>query len=47
MFTSEKTGTVFELHNCDKFFSLHTAYKGIEHGLIARNFFNQVMEKDF
>ena len=47
MFTSEKTGTTFRLRNCDKFFSLHTAYNGIEPSLFTNNFFNQNIEKHF
>ena len=47
MFISEKTDVKFNLQNCDMFFALHTAYRGIEYSLTARNFFDQVIEKGF
>ena len=47
MFISEKTGMEFELRNCDRFLSLHTAYNGIEQGLLLKNFFNQDIKKSF
>ena len=37
----------FELRNCDRFLSLHTAYNGIEQGLLLKNFFNQDIKKSF
>ena len=47
MLTSEKTDIVLSLRNCDRFLSLHTAYNGIEQGLLLKNFFNQDIEKSF
>ena len=46
MLTSEKTDINFKLHNCDKFASLYTAYKGIDSSFDF-NFFNQDIKKSF